>query len=212
MTPHQRILNAVDELVELGQDALGSCSGNYAPVSKFTQFKIGCLHILDTIGQSGEQFRPPFVGEFDEPNTRTCEAMFGSILALQFAIRKNLLVTVKELVLAETFSDLIEQAEELAGKTYFLAAGVICRAVFEEHLRNLCEFHECMPEGKTTIEPLKQELVKAKVFDKLAAKQVDAIAGAGNQCAHNLSPALTGPEILNLIQNVKTFLAVHPLH
>jgi hypothetical protein len=166
---------------------------------------------MRVIGESAEAFGEPFIQSTEFLSKDRCRAMLGSLQALQHALSNDLLVKVKEVVFAEAFADLMEQADELFSKGYFLAAGVICRAVFEEHLRKLCDLHKCLPSGKLTIEPLKQELVKAGAFTKVDAKNVDAIAGEGNHCAHNNQPPLEENEIKGLIQKVNTFLAQHPL-
>ena len=46
---------------------------------------------------------------------------------------------------AEAFESLLEQADYLLSEGYFLAAGVLGRAVLEEHLRKWCDLKAYSP-------------------------------------------------------------------
>ena len=63
----------------------------------------------------------------------------GVLKALKEDVNEGWLQTVEELVHADTFSDLLEQARELNSKGYKDAAAVIAGTVLESHLRLLCE-------------------------------------------------------------------------
>jgi hypothetical protein len=215
MTSRERLLSAVQDLIKEGiqvqETMLNVHQRPYADVKLFSQWLPGCRNLMRILGTSANAFNEPFEDAVGFSEEHRCHAMLGALKALEVAISKDLLQTVQELVFAEAFTDLLEQAEELSEKGYSLAAGVICRAVFEEHLRKLCDVNRCLPPGKPTIDPLKQELVKAGVFTKIDAKNVDAIAGEGNHCAHNNQPPLTMEQIKGLIQKLQSFLIQHPL-
>ena len=185
----------------------------------FANWLPACRHVLQLIGKNAKAFEEPFRESAGHCFLHRAQEMLGSLTALKNAVDGGLLVSIEDLVLAEAFTDLIEQAEELFDKKYFLAAGVICRAVFEEHLRKLCFLHNCFPVAKPNdkpnwkpmIENLKQSLSGAGVFTKTDVKNADAIAGEGNHCAHNNQPPLGENEIRGLIQKLQSFLIQHPL-
>lgn len=216
MPTNERISSLVASLLEEGEDLLRkdlerSSYENYAKMEPFAKWLTACRNLIRLLGESAKVFEEPFLQSAEHSGESRCRVIIGTLRALKDAVDHGLLLTVKELVFAEAFSDLLEQAEELLQKGYVLAAGVICRAVFEEHLRQMCDAHDCMPEGKPTIEPLKVALVKAGVLTKLDAKNVDAIAGEGNHCAHNNQPPLTPSEVQGLVRRVLDFLTRHQL-
>ena len=112
----------------------------------------------------------------------------------------------EDIIIAEAFSDLIEQAEYLYSQGYALAAGVILRAVLEEHLRRMCNKHGCNPsKNKPTIADYNMELYKSKVYDKIKMKYVESMAAIGNAAAHN-SDEFDSTDIKRLNQDVVSFL------
>ena len=138
-------------------------------------------------------------------------AFLGELESLREAIDEDLLVPLEHLITADAFGSVLEQAEHLHDNDYDLAAGVLARAVLEEHLRNMCDLNGCLPQGRPTINDLNQALYKGQHLDKIAMKQVDAMTAVGNHCAHNLQPPLEAPDVEKLLQDVATFLAQHPL-
>lgn len=209
---NKRLLAKVSQLISEGEELLETARNrhhDYADPPGFAQWLPGCRNLLRLLGDLSNPFSEPFAQSHDYYGKHRCEAMLGSLRAIEQEIKDGLLIRLESLVFASAFSDLLEQAEELANKGYLLASGVICRAIFEEHLRKLCDSNNCIPSGKLSIEPLSQALVKAGIFTALDAKRVTQIAGAGNHCAHNLQPALDEKDIRDLIRDVTDFMSRH---
>lgn len=113
-------------------------------------------------------------------------SLLGTIRSLKDAVEGGHLVSFADLVMAEAFSDLLDQAEYLISKGYWLASGVLCRAVLEEELRTLARKCDCLPDkDRPTLGDLNTALYKAGIYDKLEFKLVDTLAVIGNDCAHN---------------------------
>jgi hypothetical protein len=136
-------------------------------------------------------------------------SLLGALRALKRAIEEDLLNRVEDLVAADAFDSLLEQADELFSKGYVLAAGVLGRAILEEHLRKLSDRHACLPSGRPTIGDLNQLLYKEGHFDKLLFHHVTAMAAVGNDCAHNNPPP--APAIRVFVDDVRRLLLDHPL-
>ena len=128
---------------------------------------------------------------------------------IQSAMADGLLVRFEDLVIADAFADLTEQARYLLSQGYFLAAGVILRAVLEEKLRNMCKRHSCVPaKANPTISDFNQTLYTAStpVYDKTMMQHVTAMAAIGNDAAHN-NPALKKEDVERLMRDLPEFLA-----
>jgi len=170
----------------------------------------GCRNVMHVIGPKAATWNSQFTN--DAPNKYIIAAKLqGSLRALLDAIDADLLVSVEDLITADAFANLLEQADELYDKKYFLGAGVLGRAVLEEHLRAKCIKAGILPPGRPTINDLNQALYKAGNIDKLAMQQVTAMAVAGNHCAHNLAPPLSPADIKRFLTDVRDFLVRHPL-
>lgn len=125
--------------------------------------------------------------------------VLGTLEAIKHELENDRFETFSRLVRAETFSDLLDQAQHLFDNGYFLAAGVIGRAVLEEHLRVTCDALGCAPsKQRPTINDLNQALYAGQHYSKTKMKQVDLLASIGNDAAHN-KPNLDSADIKRLL-------------
>jgi hypothetical protein len=181
----------------------------YVDLQSFARWRAGCVGLMRILGRHAAPWQDVFT-EAENTLGRATE-MLGTLEGIKAAVENDLLVTVEELVFAEAFADLLEQAEYLSDSAYFLAAGVLARAVLEEHLRKLCDGAACPPTTpKPTIHHYREELQKAGHLNKIEVAEVEAMAAKGNAAAHNTG-ALTAPDAAALIRGVREFLSTHPL-
>lgn len=95
---------------------------------------------------------------------------------------------------------------------YYLASAVILRAVLEERLRSICAKQQCIPaKPRPTIEDFNQALYKQSekslepYFRKSTMQRVTAMAGVGNDAAHNKRPILQ-EDTQSFLRDLKDFL------
>lgn len=173
------------------------------------QLRSECRNLVRVLGRQGDVWKKTF--DNDGTGLDVLKEMLGTLQGIRTVVENDLLVTVEDLIFAEAFADLLEQAEHLLEGGYFLAAGVLGRAVLEEHLRKWCDHAGCVPAGaKPTLSSFQVELQKAGHLTKLEVAHVSAMASTGNTAAHNL-PGLTHAAVERLIRDVGDFLVRHPL-
>jgi len=94
----------------------------------------------------------PWRGELkhdgDSTLTIHLECCLSALQVIDDAMKQGLLGRYEDLVFAQAFGNLFEQGEHLFEQGYFLAAGVIFRAVLEEKLRRMCDVNSCLPTKK----------------------------------------------------------------
>ena len=138
------------------------------------------------LGSAAEPWRETLSTDPEKNTLVHFHKVLGVLEAVRYEIEHDHLDSYTQIIRAETLTDLLEQAEHLLEKGYFLAAGVIGRAVLEEHLRNICEILGCMPEkAKPTLSDFNSELYKVKHYPKTRMKHIDTLASIGNDAAHN---------------------------
>ena len=170
MVALDKVSDLVEALIEEGEDVLGTkwqpsgrwVSGppTYVDLEAFKKWRASCRLLVSLMGDFGTPWQDIFMP--DVPNgLANASTTLGTLKAIKEALSNGYLVRFEELVLAEAFSDLTEQAEYLFEQGYFLAAGVILRAILEERLRKLCERTGCTPaKPRPTISDLNQSLYK----------------------------------------------------
>lgn len=208
------IAETVNRLITEGQKVLGTKFtagqfGDYQGVDlkAFAKWQAGCANLIRVLGAIAE----PWKGIFSLLDNRVTIAigMMGALEAIQEAAQHGLLVKVEDLTRAEAFEGLLEQAEYLDGEGYFLAAGVLGRAVLESHLRKWCEVTKCLPsKPKPTINDFNASLYRDKHINKMEMKHIEAMATIGNSAAHN-DPMLTKEDAERLLRDVRDLLIKH---
>ena len=215
MTAKERIHEFVRTLITSGESVIATKwapSGNYiggppayVDLTEFKQWRASCVLLLELMGGQAKPWRKMLKG--DAANSiEIAMGMLGTLRAIEDAVNNDLLVRFEDLVFAEAFSDLIEQAEYLFEQGYTLACGVILRAVLEERLRNMCDRSDCLPNKKRgTLNDYNAELYKSNVYDKITMKHVDAMAAIGNDAAHN-KPDLKKDDVKRFKNDLVSFL------
>jgi hypothetical protein len=170
----------------------------------FARFRAGCQTLLHLLGQHGAHWQPAFA--VCEPTAQAARVMIGTLEAIREAVERDWLVTIETLVVAETYSNLIEQAEYLLAQNYTLAAGVVGRAVLEDHLRTWCEKACCPPDrSDPSLYDFKTSLYTVGALNKLEMKHVDSMAAIGNDAAHG-KPDLRREDVERLVRDVREFV------
>jgi len=154
------------------------------------------------LGTAARPWQEMFAKNPDSNTLFFVNGVLGTLEAIKHEIENDHLVPFTQLVRAETFSDLLEQSEHLFQNGYYLAAGVIGRAVLEEHLRTTCAALGCTPtKQRSTINDFNQALYGGQHYSKIAMKQIDALAAIGNDAAHN-KPGLDSNDVKKLLSDI----------
>lgn len=150
------------------------------------------------------------IGQVKNNNLGDFDYLTGIVQSMRRAVQSDLLITVEQLVDAETFGDLLEQAEHLQGQNYHVAAAVLGRAVLEEHLRKMCDREGLMPTKQNpTISDYNMALYNAspKRIDRVKMQHITTMAAIGNDAAHGKT--VKQEDVERLLRDVRTFITYH---
>ncbi len=158
------------------------------------------------LGRAAKPWRQ-FLSEDPKRNTLAfVQRALGTLEAIASELEDDHLHTFTALVRSETLADLLDQAQHLFDAGYGLAAGVLGRAVLEEHLRSTCEALNCQPEkARATIKDLNQALYAAEHYSKTQMKRIDMLASIGNDAAHN-KPDLEAEDVKRLLADLPAII------
>jgi hypothetical protein len=192
------IIAYLDKLIAEGEALLGTkftiatssfTQEDFVPIDPFRRWCGNCRVLQSKLGRALEPWKEAILADACNEAV-TVMSLLGTVRSIKDAIEGGHLISFADLVVAEAFSNLIEQAEYLLSKGYWLAAGVLGRAVLEEELRGLAQAAGCLPDkDRPTLNDLNTALYKDEAYDKLEFKLIDTLAVIGNDCAHNKSSA-----------------------
>jgi hypothetical protein len=173
----------------------------YVDLAEFTKWRARCKLLASLLGRVGK----PWVSELTAAwNNKIEHAIMtqGTLKAIKVAASEGLLLELQDLILADAFTSLVEQAEYLLDQGYFLASGALLRAVLEERLRRLADSNAlALSKPRATLNDYNTELYKASMYDKITFKDVDGLAAIGNDAAHN-SANLSAADVSRMREGV----------
>lgn len=173
----------------------------------FSRWQAGCKNFMRLLGDCAETWKKTFEGVNTIVNATR---MLGTLEAIEHSISEGLLLNVEDMVRAESFNNLLDQADFLHQQGFFLAAGVLARAVLEEHLRAWAGNSSLsISKPKPTLNDFKDALYKNKRFSLTVLKHIEAMAAVGNDAAHN-KPELTKHDVSRVLRDVREFIGKYP--
>lgn len=195
MIAKHKVETLLDELISQGEAILKTQwaqPGNWVmgpPVlvdlRPLSEWRASCKLLSSLLGPAGRCWEKTLTEDFPNRIERAISVL-GTLKAIRHAVAEGLLLKVEDLVLAEAFANLFEQAHYLLSQGYALASGVILRALLEERLRRMCEANSLtIPRERPTLNDYNTELYKASAYDKITFKDIDALIAIGNAAAHN---------------------------
>jgi len=100
----------------------------------------------------------------------------GVMKAAKADLEQGHLFRVRQLVEADVFDDMLEQAKHLLETGYYQAAVVVAGAVLEDTLRKLCQRNDLALVNRPKLDGMNAVLAKAGVYSMLTQKRVTSQA------------------------------------
>jgi hypothetical protein len=190
------LLKRIDYILAKANEAIASGTPNkYEGIDinlvEMRGFKsIAMSFILDLYGKEH-----PYYKEFEEATEyyygNSVKSGIQIIMNIKAEIENGWLSSLKGIVSAEIFSDILEMANHLLENDYKDAAAVMIGSVLEEHIKQLCIKYSIETnfekDGKLIshkADRLNSELAKAGKYNKLVQKNVTAQLDLRNNAAH----------------------------
>lgn len=114
----------------------------------------------------------------------------------------GLVTDAKHLYEADLFSDVLEQAFELAEKNYLVGAAVYCRLIIENFIDDMCRIKGVELEDKEKISSKLVKLRKKEVFDLPTERMIQSRYDIGSFAVHGNEEfkKYTKEDIIDLLQ------------
>lgn len=210
----------VDKLIMFGQEVLETRKSlnewqQYVSDEEFNTFRSSSLSFLKIVFGIDHPFYTEFKIQSKSPTPIDTKNGLGVLKAAKLEIEEGWLLTVKEFISADIFSNFLEMAEYLLNEDYKDASAVMIGGVLEEHLRQLCIRNsisiEVIEKGKTV--PKKAELMNSElssnsiqIYSKLDQKNVTAWLHLRNNAAHGEYSKYTKEQVEIMYQGVTNFI------
>lgn len=156
-----------------------------------------------------------YASSFGSPyTTDSAEQLYGALQGLREDYVNDFLKSFNEMIDAELFTDILEQAEYLLSKGFVGASAVVAGVALESHLRKLAEKNS-IPITKEdgsyiNADSLNGELRKKEVIDKTINKSITGWLGLRNAAAHPDTKEINEGLIKPMIAGIRVFIQHYP--
>lgn len=156
-----------------------------------------------------------YADSITEPDsTEMIYILIGILYSLREDYVNDFLNSFNEMIDADIFTDILEQAEYLLSKEYFRASAVVAGVALESHLRKLAEKNQIpitSDDGKyVNADSLNGILHKNQIIDKTMNKSITSWLGLRNDAAHPDAKQINEGMIKLMIDGIKVFIVKHP--
>lgn len=187
----QILLDRTDFLIAQGNSVLATINDLKVDSAAFSGFRSASLSfIAGLFGENHVYYNEFKVNVHDTWGSRT-KIGISILTAIKNEIQQGWLISIKNLITAEVFSDFLEMSQHLLETGYKDPAAVMIGSVLEEHLRQLCiknnieltfQSGEDFKQKKADV--LNADLTKKTVYNSLEQKSVTAWLDLRNKAAH----------------------------
>jgi hypothetical protein len=219
----QDLIKRIDKLIENGENVIKTEHSEYSDLlgnlsfiddGLGVSFRAASLNFISRVYTSNN----PFYLEFDtHVNGLEVDGIKQGISILKIIseeITNGWLISIKELVSSEIFSDFFEMGEYLLFQQYQDPAAVIFGSILEERLRQLANKNdvklEIIKDEKVQYikaEAINTELAKKEVYNKLDQKQITAWLDLRNKAAHGKYAEYNFDQVQNMKNGILEFIS-----
>ena len=215
MNANEMIRARFEELIELGQEVLatrrqpspGHLTSDFVDVQLANRWLTSTLNIVRRVfGEESahcERLNVQFKPFLKWPDVNQA---FGVLLAAKDDFEHRTLYTYRQLIEAELFENLLEQAEQLHVAGYFQAAAVVAGSVLEDGLRKLCSLNDVKLTDRPKLQRMNSELARRGVYSKLEHKKITVLADIRNNAAHGNLDEFSPGDVSLMIRDTRDFM------
>ena len=210
------ILLRIDQLIQKGESTLKTVDTNvewYANRRYSSAFRSASLSLISSLFGKNHSYYTEFE-KLDSAHPSNIRSGIGIIESIKDEIENGWLITYKQLVTAEVFSDFLEMAKYLLDEKFKDAAAVMIGSILEEHLRQLCitkSIDVTTIKGSDMVpkkaDVLNVDLTKKGVYNGLQQKSVTAWLDLRNKAAHGKYGEYTFEQVGVMYMGVADFVS-----
>ena len=215
----KRIDNVIDYVTLESDEAIKNSPSVFTPyhalnLRQIPQLSLRLKQTLLDMSPHGSEYWN-YAVSFSSPfNFDSVAKLYGALKSLREEYANDFLGGFNEMLDAEIFTDILEQAEYLLSQDYVIASAVIAGVALESHLIKLAEKNLIAitkdDGGYINAEFLNGELRKKEIIDKTINKSITGWLGLRNDAAHPDTKDINEGLIEPMIAGIRVFIQQYP--
>ena len=209
------LIKRIDQLLVQGQNVLATkeYSSGFVEMGLQMGFRTASLSFIENVYGDSHTYFNEFYEHVNGRGYECTENGLNMLSSIKNEIENDWLISFKQMVSAEIFSDFFEMSKYLLDLKYKDPAAVMIGSVLEEHLRLLCRNNsvaityskngDTIPKKANT---LNADLTKAGVYGVLEQKNISAWLDLRNRAAHGKYGEYNQEQVELMYQGVLNFI------
>ncbi len=209
------LIKRIDQLLIQGQNVLSTkeYSSDFVKMGLQMGFRTASLSFIENVYGDSHTYFNEFYEHVNGRGYECTENGLNILSSIKNEIENDWLISFKQMVSAEIFSDFFEMSKYLLDLKYKDPAAVMIGSVLEEHLRLLCRNNsvditylkngDTIPKKANT---LNADLTKAGVYGVLEQKNISAWLDLRNRAAHGKYGEYNQEQVELMYQGVLNFI------
>ncbi len=215
----KELLRRIDHLLQQGNTVLATKQsadfvGQYVDMGMQMGFRSASLSFINNLYGKTHPFFTTFDERVKGKGYNEAQSGISILKSIRDEVENDWLISIKEMVSAEIFSDFLEMSYYLLDQNYKDPAAVMIGSVLEENLRQLCAKNSVdtsSPNNSGDYVPkkadsLNSDLVKVGAYGVLEQKNVTAWLDLRNRAAHGKYSEYSKEQVDLMYQGVLNFI------
>lgn len=210
----QKILERIEQLVQRGTQTKshyipsppGVLGGGHIDYTVFNEWKNSAENVIVRIAGENNHYYENFVETVKNPWKQCADNGVGILKALKDDLESGFLTDVRELVIAEVFTDFLDMAKHLLDADYKDPSASLTGAVLEDGLRKLCDKSGIQVKVSDDIAALNTKLADKGTYNRLVQKQIQAWKAIRDSADHGKFSEYKREDVESMVQGVQRFL------
>lgn len=210
----EKILQRIDQLVEKGEQA----KNHYIPSppnvlgaghidhSIYNEWKNNTENLIVKIAGENSHYYKNFREVVKNPWPEHVQSGIGILKALKDDMQAGFLLEIKELVIAELFTDFLDMANHLLEAGYKDPSASLVGAVLEDGLRKIALKNSVEVKTSDDIGSLNTKLGDKEVYNRLVQKQIQAWKAVRDSADHGKFNEYKKEDVDAMLQGIQRFL------
>lgn len=175
----------------------------------FVEWKAQTLTFLQNLLGTEHTYVVEFKTRVAEGHCSSVEAGMGILRAVSEDLELGLLTKVRDMVVAEVFSDFLEMAGHLLECGYKDPVASLVGAVLEDGLRKIATANGIKVKARDDLASLSAKCADRAVYNRLKQKQIQVWIGIRNHADHGEFGEYTNDDVTRMLAGVQEFLTEH---
>jgi hypothetical protein len=208
-TIQEKFLERIDELLEKAERVKAthnpSATGPTLDDDIFFEWKSNVENLIILTSGQDSVYYQNFIRHVVY-GYRSVDVGIGILRALKEDLEKGFLTNVRDLVVAEVFTNFLDMAEHLLEKGYKDPAASLIGAVLEDGLRKIAEKHNVTVKHDDDISSLNTRLADKGIYNRLIQKQIQAWKEIRDKAAHGEFNEYNLGQVRLMLEGIRKFL------